>query len=167
MERPRHPDLAAQLFGSSPERRLALVRCAWPAAVGPELARRTEVVALDGGLLRVRVPDWAWQKTLFRMRGDILARLRAIAGRAAPHALGFVQGRVREEPAAAPPPAPPAPPAAEPSAALVAAAATIADDALRQSFLAAAARYLARFSPTADPALEETSGRRSEKSAGD
>jgi len=145
MDRPRDPDLAARLFGSSPERRLALVRCAWVAAVGPELARRTEVVALDRGLLRVRVPDSAWQRTLFRMRGDILARLRAIAGAASPHALGFVQGEVKELPA--PPPSPPAPVALEPSAALVAAAAGIEDEALRAAFLAAAARYLGRFSP--------------------
>jgi len=148
MDRPRAPDLAARLFGSSPERRLALVRCAWPAAVGPELARRTEVVSLDGAQLRVRVPDAAWQRTLFRMRGDILGRLRAIAGGAAPRALGFVQGEVKEEPPA--PPAPPAARAAEPSAALVAAAAAIEDEALRAAFLAAAARYLGRFSSASD-----------------
>ena len=40
MERPRDPDLAARLFGSSPERALTLMRAAWPAAVGPELARK-------------------------------------------------------------------------------------------------------------------------------
>jgi hypothetical protein len=158
MDRPRAPDLAARLFGSSPERRLALVRCAWPAAVGPELARRTEVVSLDGAQLRVRVPDAAWQRTLFRMRGDILGRLRAIAGGAAPRALGFVQGEVKEEPPA--PPAPPAARAAEPSAALVAAAAAIEDEALRAAFLAAAARYLGRFSSVSDagPATETGSG---------
>jgi hypothetical protein len=161
MDRPRHPDLAARLFGSSPERRLALVRCAWLAVVGPELARRTEVVSLDGAQLRVRVPDAAWQRTLFRMRGDILARLRAIAGAAAPRSLGFVQGKVKEEEAPPLPPTPtPTPRAAEPSAALVAAAAGIQDEALRAAFLAAAARYLGRFSPAGDggPKAETGSG---------
>ena len=153
---PPRPRLAARLFGSSPERRLALVRCAWPAAVGPELARRTEVISLDGGQLRVRVPDSAWQRTLFRMRGDILARLRAIAGGAAPRSLGFVQGEVKEEPP--PPPAAPAPQAAEPSAALVAAAAGIEDEALRAAFLAAAARYLGRFSSASDAGAATETG---------
>jgi hypothetical protein len=145
MDRPRDPDLAARLFGGSPEHRLALVRCAWTAVVGPELGRRSEVISLDAGLLRVRVPDATWQRTLFRMRWDILARLRSIAGGAAPRSLGFVQGEVKAEP----PPAPAAPPAriVEPSAALVAAAAGIEDEELRAAFLAAAARYLGRFSP--------------------
>jgi hypothetical protein len=157
MDRPREPDLAFRLFGASPERALALMRCAWPAAVGPELARRTEVVAFDGGLLRVRVPDAAWQKSLWRMRGDILARLRAIAGRAAPRSLGFVQGPVAEPPL--PPPAPAAPsPRLPPS--LVEAAAVIEDEALRETFLAAAGRYLGRFSPSpgGSPAAGAASG---------
>src|SRR5574341_1196686 len=45
MDRPRHPDLAARLFGTKPEHTLALLRAAWPSAVGDELARRTEVAA--------------------------------------------------------------------------------------------------------------------------
>jgi len=151
MDRPRHPDLAARLFGSSPERRLALVRCAWPAAVGPELARRTEVVSLDRGLLRVRVPDSTWQRTLFRMRGDILARLRAIAGGAAPFSLGFVQGAVKAEPPPAAATTATTPGAFAPTPALLAAAAAIEDEALRAAFLAAAARYLGRFSAGSGP----------------
>lgn len=163
MDRPRDPELAARLFGSSPERRLALVRCAWPAAVGPELARRTEVVSLDGAQLRVRVPDAAWQRTLFRMRGDILARLRSIAGGAAPRSLGFVQGAVKETP---PPPllVPPAP-AAKPPAALVAAAAVIVDEALRAAFLASAARYLGRFSSEGEAGAAAATGSGSSASA--
>jgi hypothetical protein len=160
MDRPREPDLAARLFGSSPERALTLMRCAWPAAVGPELARRTEVVSFDAGQLRVRVPDAAWQKNLWRMRGDILARLRSIAGRAAPRSLGFVQGPVS---APAPPPAaPPRPHATAPPPSLVQAAAVIEDEALRAAFLAVAGRYLGRFS-----AAGEGSGAAGGASAGD
>lgn len=143
MESARNPDLATRLFGASPERALALMRAAWPAAVGPELARRTEVVALDRGILRIRVPDTTWQRGLVKMRGDILARLRRVAGAAAPRALGFVEG-----PLSAPPPEeakPARPPAGPPSAALVAAAQVIPDPALRAQFLAVAARYVARF----------------------
>lgn len=151
MQKPRDPGLAAQLFGATPERTLALMRAAWPAAVGPEVARRTELVALDGGVLRVRVPDATWRRGLWRMRGDILARLRSIAGKAAPRSLGFVEGPVAlVEPAAEAPP-PNAPPPLPPS--LIEASETIADPELRGRFLAVAGRYLGRFgssSPSAD-----------------
>ena len=146
MDRPRDNDLAARVFGGTPEATLALLRAAWPSAVGEELARRTELVALDRGVLRVRVADLRWQRTLQRMRGEILGRLRRVAGGATPHALGFVTGEI-----AAPdiPPRPltkapdtPAPPAPEE---VVAAAAAIPDADVRARFLATAGRYLARF----------------------
>jgi len=146
MDRPRDPDLAARLFGGRPEHTLALLRSAWPVAVGPELARRTEVVALDHGVLRIKVEDARWQRTLLRMRTDILSRLRGVAAGAAPRGLGFVVGTLPPgaEPAPAAPPQ--APPAAAPPA-LVEAAAAIPDPDVRARFLAAAARYLARFGP--------------------
>jgi hypothetical protein len=145
MDRTRDPDLAARLFGSRPEHTLALLRAAWPVAVGADLARRTEVAALDRGILRVKVPDLRWQRSLLRMRGDILSRLRGVAGGAAPRGLGFVVGQMPEPAARVPAPtAVPAPPAPE---AIARAAAAIADPELRARFLAAAARYLARFSP--------------------
>ena len=145
MKSTRNPDLAARLFGSRPEHALALLRAVWPVAVGPELARRTEVVALDRGIVRVKVPDLRWQRSLLRMRGDILSRLRDVAGGAAPRGLGFVVGPV----AGPPEPAPVAgagPPTPAP-AAVAEAAAAIPDPEARERFLAAAARYLARFTP--------------------
>lgn len=147
MERARDPDFARRLFGGRPEHRLALMRAAWPVAVGADLARRTQVVALDRNVLRIKVPDPRWQRTLLRMRADILARLRGVAGEAAPWALGFVVGPVQE--GAEPPPAPSAraaPSAPRPaSPALVDAAGGIADREIRTRFLEVAARYLARF----------------------
>jgi hypothetical protein len=145
MDTPRDPDLARRLFGDRPEHTLALLRAAWPAAVGPEIARRTEVVAFDRGVLRVKVPDAGWQKNLLRVRGDILARLRRVAGGAAPHSLGFVQGPVAEPPAPASPAPDPTPPSAPP--AVAEAARDIPDPELRARFLAVAVRYIARFSP--------------------
>jgi hypothetical protein len=146
MDRPRHPDFAARLFGAKPEHTLALLRAAWPGAVGEELARRTEVVAFDHGMLRIKVPDMRWQRTLVRMRGFILERLRRVAGRAAPRGLSFVTGELQDRGAcvkATPPRA-----SAAPAPALVAAAAeAIPDPEIRERFLAAAGRYLARFSP--------------------
>ena len=146
MDRPRDPALAARLFGTKPEHTLALLRAAWPGAVGDELARRSEVVALDRGVLRIKVPDMRWQRTLVRMRGFILARLRRVAGQAAPRGLGFVTGELADpgEPAPATAPVLKAPPAP----ALVAEAAeAIPDPEIRARFLAAAGRYLARFRP--------------------
>jgi len=151
MQRPSAPDLATQLFGSSPARTLLLMRAAWPVAVGPELARRTEVVALDGHVLRVRVPDATWQRGLARMRGDIMHRLREIAGATAPRSLGFVLGPMSTAPAdaaaqEAQQAATRAPALGRPAPAAVRTAAdSIPDPQLREHFLAAAARYLERF----------------------
>jgi hypothetical protein len=146
MDRPRHPDFAARLFGAKPEHTLALLRAAWPGAVGEELARRTEVVAFDHGMLRIKVPDMRWQRTLVRMRGFILERLRRVAGRAAPRGLSFVTGEVQHRGAVVPA-APPIASAAPAPALVAAAAEAIPDPEIRERFLAAAGRYLARFSP--------------------
>lgn len=147
MERAGARDVAEQLFGSTPERRLLLLRAAWPRAVGVELARRTEVVALEGGALRIRVPDAGWRKGLFKLRHEILSRLRLIAGHLAPRGLGFVEGAAvaRETPE---PPAPGASGPPAPPPVLLSEAAAIADPELRERFLASAARYLDRFKPS-------------------
>jgi Dna[CI] antecedent, DciA len=135
------PRLVSRLFGSGPVPRLALLRAFWPGAVGPDIARRTEVVALEGRTLRIRVPDARWRKVLHRMQREIRGRLFAALGELAPSQLSFV-----EEPVPIPPPDPPSAPVerAEPSAALVAGAAAIADPELRARFLKTAARYLNR-----------------------
>jgi hypothetical protein len=146
-------EVRRQVFGTSRERTLVLLRAAWPGVVGQELARRTEVVSLEGTTLRVRVPDAGWQKVLHRMRGDILSRLFAVAGELAPRRLGFVEpprGRPTVEAAKGSDPAAPAPEAPSPALArpdlappsVVAAAAVIADEDLRRRFLTTAARYL-------------------------
>jgi len=147
MERAAEHGVAEQLFGASPERRLLLLRAAWPRAVGPELARRTEVIAIEGNALRIRVPDAGWRKGLLRMRHEILGRLRGIAGGLAPRALGFVEARPAPIPMPAEPSAPALPEPPPPAAALLAEAARIADPELRERFLEAAARYLGRFKP--------------------
>jgi len=135
--------LARRLFGTVPFRPLALVRAAWPRAVGPDLARRTEVVALESATLRVRVPDARWRKELHRMQPQILARLREIVGDLAPRRLGFMEGPIapapsREAALTVPSTTPTAPPE-------VVAGASVLDDAeLRRRFLEVAARYLDR-----------------------
>jgi hypothetical protein len=146
MKRSSPADLPSELFRATPARRLALLQAAWPAAVGPELARRSEVVALEGSRARIRVVDATWRRSLWRMRRDLLARLRRVAGVAAPHALSFVEGPVSV------PPEPSRPHTAvlEPgplSPALAHATDRIPDHAVREGFRETAARYLARFPP--------------------
>jgi hypothetical protein len=134
---------AARLF-DTPERALCLVRAAWPGAVGAEIARRTDVVALSGGTLIVRVPDGRWRRTLHRMQRVIVGRLREVAGDRAPARLGFSEGLV--------PPSEPALPlspiahveAAPLPAAVAAGARAIQDAEIRDGFERSAALYLAR-----------------------
>lgn len=136
--------LAARVFAGSPAARLALLRALWPSAVGPEVARRSEVLGLENEVLRVRVPDAGWRKALFRGHRDVILRLRRSAGPLAPAKLGFVEGPVAEA-AAAPPPRPTAP--ARIPASVAEAAGAIADEGIRERFLEAAARYLGRSRP--------------------
>jgi hypothetical protein len=146
----QHPvtvSLARRLFGAVPARTLALVRAAWPHAVGPELASRTEVVTLEGSTLRIRVPDARWRKELHRMQREILARLRVTTGDLAPRRLGFVEGPIAPA-TSTESPRPGAPSrvleAAHPAAAVLEEAAAGLDPELRERFLAVAARYLDR-----------------------
>jgi hypothetical protein len=136
-------DLASQLFGGHPERQLALLRAAWPAAVGPELARRTEVLGLEGRTLRVKVPDAGWRKVLHRMHRDILSRLYRTAGDLAPARLAFQEAPFAPAPARTPERAA-APPEVSLPAGLEQAAAAIEDDELRERFTRTAALYLQR-----------------------
>ena len=133
-------EAAADVFDA--ERALPLVQACWPAAVGPRLAERTQVLALDGGTLVVRVPDARYTRILFRLRREILERLRLSLGRRAPRQLGFVESAT---PSPAPPP--PMPPVERPravlSAELESAALAIEDQEIRALFVKSASCYLA------------------------
>ncbi len=143
LARPAAVDLAVRLFGGSPERTLALLRAAWPLAVGPELARRTEVVAIEGTTLRVKVADATWRKALLKIRGPLHGRLRRVAGDLAPARLAFCEGPVHCPPASAAP-ARVETARAPASAALTTAALSIDDADVRARFLDSATRYLTR-----------------------
>ena len=92
MDRISGRSLAARLFGASPARTLALLEAAWPLAVGPELAWRTEVLGIEGGTLRVRVPDARWRKVLHRMQPQILGPPARDRRRPRARRMGFVEG---------------------------------------------------------------------------
>jgi hypothetical protein len=138
------PGLGARLFAPGTPGATALLRAAWPLAVGADLGQRTEVTGIDNGTLRVRVPDARWRKVLHRMRREILARLRETAGPAAPYRLGFVEGPLSFVPPPTPVPTHPQPTPPAPQS-VADAAAAIEDPALRARFLESAARYLDRF----------------------
>ncbi len=54
-----------------------LSRGAWSRIVGPRIAERSEPVALESGVLVVRVASHAWASELGFVAEDIVARLRA------------------------------------------------------------------------------------------
>src|SRR5262245_45130867 len=144
--------MASQLFGTKGPSALALLRAAWPHAVGQEVARRSELLSLEGRILRVRVPDAGWRRVLHRMQPEILGRLRRLAGDLAPVRLGFSEAAPSVGPgtavenrreSSAPTREMRVPSAAAP-ASVTAEAEAIADPEIRARFLSAAARYLGR-----------------------
>ena len=57
-----------------------LAFAAWPAAVGERIATRAFPKALVRGSLVVEAEDSVWQKHLFQLRFQILAKLTALVG---------------------------------------------------------------------------------------
>jgi predicted nucleic acid-binding Zn ribbon protein len=57
-----------------------LAFAAWPAAVGERIAAHAGPKALVRGSLVVEVEDAVWQKQLFHLRFDILAKLSEVLG---------------------------------------------------------------------------------------
>jgi hypothetical protein len=57
-----------------------LARAAWPAAVGKRIAAHAAAKSLVRGSLIVEVEDGIWQKQLFYLRFQILAKLQEVVG---------------------------------------------------------------------------------------
>jgi predicted nucleic acid-binding Zn ribbon protein len=57
-----------------------LARAAWPAAVGRRIAAHAAAKTLVRGSLIVEVEDGIWQKQLFYLRFQILAKLQEVVG---------------------------------------------------------------------------------------
>jgi len=85
---------AAQAHLSTEE----MVVAAWPAAVGRRLAVRTRAVAMVRSRLVIEVEDSLWQRNLYLMRHQILAKLGDLLGGNAPGDLEFRIGIPRRPP---------------------------------------------------------------------
>jgi predicted nucleic acid-binding Zn ribbon protein len=80
-----------------------LLRAAWPQAVGQRIAAHARIVAVresqeTGRRLIVEVEDVIWQKQLQTMCGQILPRLRDIAGKDSVQSIEFRLGVPRRMP---------------------------------------------------------------------
>ena len=54
---------------------LQVLQRLWPTLVGPELSEATRVVAIQGTLVVLNVPDRTWRKQLLSMKGRLLKKL--------------------------------------------------------------------------------------------
>jgi hypothetical protein len=139
--------VTAQLERLGPAGAIGPLVEAWPFVVGDAIARHAwpARVARDG-TLHVTTSSSAWAFELTQLAPELLERLRASAGAAAPSGLRFAPGRVPEPaaPNAAEQPSPPPRPSREEIALAVELAAPIEDDELRETVARAAAASLAR-----------------------
>lgn len=79
-----------------------LLRAVWPHAIGPRIAAHTRLLSIrrtdKGAQLVVEVEDAVWRSQLETMSGQILARLREIAGVESVHSVEFRLGVPRRQP---------------------------------------------------------------------
>lgn len=88
--------LAAALRQLPPEAAASAAVLAWGVVAGPQLAAHAPAVALDQGVLRLRVADPAWRREIQALRPELLRALAAVLGPGRILGLGFA--------AAGPPP---------------------------------------------------------------
>ena len=75
--------LAAGILRNMPEDERVLA--GWRHVCGAQAAEHTKAISFRGGTLTVDVDDAAWLATLLQMRGQYIARLRALTGVAVEH----------------------------------------------------------------------------------
>jgi len=75
-----------------------LARAAWPAAVGKRIAVHAAAKSLVRGSLIVEVEDGVWQKQLFYLRFQILAKLQELVGAGVITSVEFRIGTPRRPP---------------------------------------------------------------------
>lgn len=93
------PSSLPRFFAAALPHRLAVLQALWPAIAGEALAHHSEVVAIQGDVMRIRADSSSWVKTLLDLKGTLILRLQAAAGPIAPRALAFVEGPIASRPA--------------------------------------------------------------------
>ena len=71
-----------------------MLKALWPSITGEALANHSEVVGIQGDVMRVRADSASWLKTLRDLKGTLVYRLQQAAGPLAPRALAFVEGPI-------------------------------------------------------------------------
>lgn len=75
-----------------------LVRAVWPVAVGKAISAHTKVSNVVRSTLVVEVEDTIWQRQLFALRGQIVARVREVMGNDTVQEIEFRVGTSRRPP---------------------------------------------------------------------
>lgn len=83
------PGLLARWI-DDPELERSIVRRAWEQAAGAAIARHTSVQGIEDGVLRVRILDPAWERSLREMKPELVRRLRQALGDRAPRDVAWV-----------------------------------------------------------------------------
>jgi hypothetical protein len=83
-----------RFFAAALPHRLAVLKALWPSITGEALANHSEVVGIQGDVMRVRADSASWLKTLRDLKGTLVYRLQQAAGPLAPRGLAFVEGEV-------------------------------------------------------------------------
>lgn len=135
-----------RFFAAAEPHRLAVLKALWPSITGDALANHSEVVGIQGDVMRVRADSASWLKTLRDLKGTLVYRLQQAAGPLAPRALAFVEGPIAPKPPRrkAPERLHPIPIEALPKA-ISEAAVKIPTAEGREIYLRAAAAFQARF----------------------
>jgi len=92
------PASLPRFFAAAHPQRLAVLQALWPSITGDALANHSEVVGIQGDVMRVRADSASWLKTLRDLKGTLVHRLQHTAGPLAPRALAFVEGPIAPRP---------------------------------------------------------------------
>jgi hypothetical protein len=87
-----------RFFAAAEPHRLAVLKALWPSITGDALANHSEVVGIQGDVMRVRADSAPWLKTLRDLKGTLVFRLQQAAGPLAPRGLAFVEGPISPRP---------------------------------------------------------------------
>ena len=140
-----HPSLPT-FFSAAEPHRLAVLKALWPVMAGDAIANHTEVVGIQGDVMRIRADSTSWLKTVRDLKGTLVLRFQRAAGPLAPRALAFVEGKVAPRVTRRRSPTPPTPVLlSELPDNVSAAASRIPTIEGREAYFRAAAAFQARF----------------------